>query len=196
MPPRRMVETRSWGTTCMAGRPAARPTRPRPGDGPRGAAQSARRTWPLLPLAPRAKGDPLGAIGRELFRPHGDELAALPLQHVVLHARVGVLAGLIELHAPAVDRGANREIHGEDGGAELVEVVGPGRIQRELQDPETAARELMSARDVRAGLGPHGLPERALDPLALGPHPVDDQARAGLEQREGAVGVVAERLAE
>src|SRR6267142_6775002 len=191
-----MVETRSWGTTCMVGRPAAQSTRDAPGKVPGAPAGSARRNGPLLPLVPRAERYPLGAIGRELFRPHGDELAALPLQHVVLHARVGVLAGLIELHAPAVDRRADREIYGEDGGAELVEVVGLGRIQHELQDPEAAARELMPARNVRARPGLHGLPERALDPLPLGPHLVDDQARAGLEQREGAVGVVAERLAE
>jgi hypothetical protein len=50
----------------------------------------------------------------------------------------------------------------------------------------------MAARNVRAGLGLHGLAVRALDPLALGAHPLDDEARAGLEQREGAVGVVAE----
>src|SRR5882724_5806331 len=114
-----MVETRSWGTTCMIGRPAAQPTRLAPEMVPGARAQSSRRNGPLLPLVPRAQRDPLGAIGRELFRPHGDELATLPLQHVVLHARVGVLAGLIELHAPAVDGGADRDIHGQDGGAEL-----------------------------------------------------------------------------
>src|ERR1700730_10060142 len=190
-----MVETRSWGTTCMVGRPAAHPTGHAAGTVPGAPAGSARRNGPLLPLVPRAERYPLGAIGRELFRPHGDELAALPLQHVVLHAGIGVLAGLIELHAPAVDRGADRNIHGEDGSAELVQVVGLGRIQRELQDPEAAPRELMPARNVRARPSFHGLAERALDPLALGPHLVDDQAGAGLEQREGAVGGVAEGLA-
>src|SRR5712691_9811966 len=130
-----MVETRSWGTTCMVGRPATHPS-----------TGSARRNRRLLPLIPRTERYPLGAIGRELLRPHGDERAILPLQHVVLHAGVGVLAGLVELHAPAVDRRADRDIHGEDGGAELVEVVGLGRVERELQDPESAARELMPTR--------------------------------------------------
>src|SRR3984893_3506571 len=191
-----MVETRSWGTTCMVGRPAAQPTRDAPGTVPGAPAGSARRNGPLLPLVPRAERYPLGAIGRELFRPHGDELAALPLQHVVLHAGIGVLAGLIELHAPAVDRGADRDIHGEDGGPELSENVGLGRIERQLQEPEASARELMSARNVRPGLGLHGLTERALDQLAIGPHLLDDKTRAGLEQREGAVAIVAEWLAE
>src|SRR5712692_3474777 len=186
-----MVETMSWGTTCMAGRRAAQPTRGAPGTVPGAPAGSARRNGRLLPLIPRAERYPLGAIGRELLRPHGDEGTILPLEHVVLHARVGVLAGLVELHAPAIDRGADREIHGQDGGAELVEVVGLGGVERELQDPEPAAGELMPARDVRAGLGLHRLAKRALDPLPLGTHLLDDQARAGLEQREGPVGVVA-----
>src|SRR5712691_2298882 len=183
MPPRRMVETMSWGTTCMAGRRAAQPTRGAPGTVPGAPAGSARRNGRLLPLIPRAERYPLGAIGRELLRPHGDERTVLPLEHVVLHARVGVLAGLVELHAPTVDRGADRKIHGQDGGAELVEVVGLGGIEGQLEDPETAARELMPARDVRAGLGLHGLAKRALDPLPLRPHLLDDQARSGLEQR-------------
>src|SRR3970040_1552228 len=141
-----MVETMSWGTTCMVGRRAAQPTRGAPGTVPGAPAGSAKRNGPLLPLVPRAEGYPLGAIRRELLRPHGEEGTVLPLEHVVLHARVGVLAGLVELHAPAVDRGADRKIHGQDGGAELVEIVGLCRIERELQDPETAARELMPAR--------------------------------------------------
>src|SRR5438093_10907989 len=196
MPPRRMVETRSWGTTCMIGRRRAQPTRDAPGTVPGAPAESAKRDGPLLPLVPGAERDPLRAIGRELLRPHRDEDAVLPLEHVVLDARVGVLPRLVELHAPAVDRRASRNIHGQDGGAELVGVVGLGRVERQLQDPETAARELMPARDVGAGLGFHGLTEGALDALPLGPHPLDDEARAGLEQRKGAVGVVAERLAE
>src|SRR6266478_7042938 len=196
MPPRRMVETRSWGTTCMVGRRGAPPTRDTPGTLPGAPAGSAGRSGPLLPLVPGAERYPLCAIGRELLRPHGDVLAVLPLEHVVLHARIAVLAGLVELHAPAVDQGAGRDVHGQDGGAELLGVVGLGRVERELQHPEAATRELMPARDVGASLGLHGLAEGALDTLALGPHPVDDEARAGLEQREGAVGVVAERLAE
>src|SRR4249920_3537012 len=110
MPPRRMVETTSWGTTCMVGRPAAQPTRDAPGTVPGASAGSARRSGPLLPLVPRAERDPLGAIGRELLRPHGDERAILPLEHVVLHAGVGVLPGLVELHAPAVERGADGQV--------------------------------------------------------------------------------------
>ena len=121
----------------------------------------------------------------------------LPLEHVVLHARVGVLAGLVELHAPAVDPGADRQVQRHDRGAELVEVVGLRSVEHELQEPQAAAGELMPAcGSVRAGPGLHGLAERALDPLALGLQLLDDQARAGLEQRERAVAVVAERLAE
>src|SRR5712691_5060128 len=196
MPPRRMVETRSWGTTCMVGRRGAQPTRDTPGTGPGAPAGSAGRSGPLLPLVPGAERYPLRAMGRELLGPHGDEGAVLPLEHVVLDARVGVLAGLVELHAPAVDRGADRYVHGQDGGAELVGVVGLGGVERQLQDPEPAAGELMPARDLGPGLGLDGLAEGALDPLPLGPHLLDDQARTGLKQREGPVGVIAERLAE
>src|SRR6266540_1246365 len=164
-----------------SGGPCLGPTAPRPR---------------LLPLVPGAERNPLGAIRRELLGPHGDERAVLPLEHVVLHARVRVLAGLVELHAPAVDAGPDRQVERHDGGAELVEIVALGGVEHELQDPETAARELMPARQhVRAGLGLHRLAERALDPLALGSELLDDQARTGLEEREGSVGVVAERLA-
>src|ERR1700694_4506060 len=116
MPPRRMVETRSWGTTCMIGRRAVQPTRGAPGAFPGAPAGSAKRYGPLLPLVPGAQRYPLRAMGRELLRPHGNVLAVLPLQHVVLHARIAVLPGLVELHAPAVDRGAGRDVHGQDGG--------------------------------------------------------------------------------
>src|SRR5713101_1070738 len=176
-----MVETTSWGTTCMIGRRGAQPTRDTPGTVPGAPAGSAGRSGPLLPLVPGAERDPLGAIGRELLRPHGDELAILPLEHVVLHARIAVLARLVELHAPAVDRRAGRHVHGQDGGTELFGVVGLGRIERELEHPEAAARELMPARDLGPGLGLDGLAERALDPLPFRPHPLDDEARAGLE---------------
>src|SRR5712692_7867895 len=159
-----MVETMSWGTTCMAGRRAAQPTRGAPGTVPGAPAGSARRNGRLLPLIPRAERYPLGAIGRELLRPHGNERTVLPLEHVVLHARVGVLAGLVELHPPAVDGGADGQVQRHDGGAELVEVVGLGGIEGQLQDPETTTRELMPARQhLRASLGFHRLAERALD---------------------------------
>src|SRR5499426_2088254 len=168
MPPRRMVETTSWGITCMSRGWAAQPTRDAPGR-PGAWRASAKRNGPLLPLVPGAEGNPLGTIGRELFRPHGDELAALPLQHVVLHAGVGVLPGLVELHAPAVEGGADGQVHGQYGGTKLVEGV---------------------------GLGLHRVAVGPLDSLPLRPHPVDDEARARLEQREGAVAVIAEGLAE
>src|SRR5215813_13571614 len=162
MPPRRMVETRSCGTTCMAGRRAPQPTRRAPGRDPGARAASTNRDGPLFPLVPRAERYPFGAIGRELLRPHGDEGAILPLEHVVLHARIAVLARLIEFHAPAVDRRAGRHVHGQDGGAELLGVVGLGGIERELEHPETAARKLMPARDLGPGLGLDGFAERAL----------------------------------
>src|SRR5258705_3036969 len=105
-----MVETRSWGTTCMVGQCSAH-RRATPREDPGASAGSARRKGLLLPLVPRAEGDPLAAIGRELLRPHGDELATLPLQHVVLYARIAVLAGLVEFHAPAVECGADGQVH-------------------------------------------------------------------------------------
>src|SRR5215468_10848894 len=195
MPPRRMVETTSWGITFMSRGWAAQPTRHAPGR-PGAWRESAKRNGPLLPLVPGAEGNPLGAIGRELFRLHGDELAALPLQHVVLHPGIRVLTRLVELHSPAVQGGANGQVHGQHGGPELVEVVGLRRVEHELQQPEAAARELMPARDVRTRLGLHGVAIGALDPLSVGLHAVDDEARTRLEQGEGSVAIVAEGLAE
>src|SRR5262249_30875604 len=141
MPPSRMVEAISWGIARMVsvdqrGRDARVIAR--------ASATYAGRT--LFPLVPRAQRDPLGAEAREFFGPHADELAVLPLEHVVLDARVAVLAGLVELEAPAVDRGADRHVHRQDGGAELVEGIGLGRIEHELQYPEAAPRELIAAR--------------------------------------------------
>ena len=115
----------------------------------------------------------------------------------MLHPRVGVLARLVELHTPAVDGGADRQVERQHGRAELVEVVGLRRVEHQLQDPEAAAGELVPARQhVRARPRLHRFAERALDRLAFRPELLDDQARTGLQQREGAVGVVAERLAE
>src|SRR5215831_1187828 len=172
MPPSRMVETISWGIARMTG------VDHRQRDARALARASAAYAWKtLLSLVPRAQRDPLGAQARELLGPHGDELAVLPLEHVVLDARVAVLAGLVELHAPTVDGGAYRQVHCEDGGAELVEIVRLGSIEHELQHPETAAGELMAARrNIRSRLRLHGLTERALDPLSLWPHLLDDEA--------------------
>src|SRR4029450_8926592 len=74
-----------------------------------GSMRSAGRRGGRLPLVPRAGGKAPGGVGRELLRPHDNELPILPLEHVVLHARIGVLAGLVEFHAPAVDPGADRQ---------------------------------------------------------------------------------------
>src|SRR3990167_1592270 len=54
----------------------------------------------------------------------------------------------------------------------------------------------MAAQRVRARGLLHGRAEGRLDLPALGPESVHFEAGAGLEQREGAVAVVAERLAE
>ena len=54
----------------------------------------------------------------------------------------------------------------------------------------------MSAERVGAGLLLHGVAEGLLDLLALGPQGLEPEAGPGLEEREDAVGVVAERLAE
>src|SRR5437867_11765385 len=136
MPPSSKVEATSWGKI----RPGA-------------LRYPALAPPPLFALIPGAERNPLGAIRRELLGPHGDERAVLPLEHVVLHARVGVLAGLVKLHAPAVDTGPDRQVERHDRGAELVEVVGLGGVEYQLQNPETAARELVPARQhVRAGV--------------------------------------------
>src|SRR4030095_7301972 len=126
---------RAW----PGGVPLSRRATPR--GGPGASTGSARRNGLLLPLVPRAERDPLGAIGRELLRPHGDELATLPLQHVVLHARIAVLAGVVELHAPAIDPGADRQVQRHDRAAELVEGVGLCRGEAQLPNPHTTGGE-------------------------------------------------------
>src|SRR5918911_556702 len=55
----------------------------------------------LVPLIPRSERYPLHPIIGEVLRPDRDELPILPLQHVVLRALRDVLAGLVELEAPA-----------------------------------------------------------------------------------------------
>src|SRR5215470_15303203 len=93
-------------------------------------------TWPgdpLFPLVPRAERHPLGPEDGELLRPHRVHLPVLPLQHVVLHALVGVLTVLRELHAPAVEHGTYGHVDGEDGGAELVEIVGLRVVEHDLE---------------------------------------------------------------
>src|SRR4029077_18258387 len=182
----------SWARTCgnrPEWGPRHRPQPPTRSERPR--APAALLSPALFPPVPRTEPNPPSAFRGEPRGPHGDERAVLPLEHVVLHARVRVLAGLVELHAPAVDGGPDWQVEAQHGRAKLVEVVGLGGVQRQLEDPEPAARELVSAREhVRARLGLHGLTERALHPLALGTHLLDDEARAGLEEREGAVGVL------
>src|SRR5215467_4824233 len=120
MPPNSTVEMRSWGSAV---------------------------TWPagpLFPLIPRAERHPLGAEGGELLRPHRVQLPVLPLQHVVLHALVRVLAVLRELHSPAVEHGADGHVDGEHSGAKLVEVVGLRVIEHHLEEPEPRAGEAMA----------------------------------------------------
>src|SRR2546422_9521602 len=63
-------------------------------------------------------------------------------------------------------------------------------------DLEAAAGELVAAERVGAGPLLDGLAELALELLALGLERLETEAGAGLEQREDAVGVVAERPAE
>src|SRR5215468_12558153 len=118
-------------------------------------------TWPespLFPLVPRAERHPLGPEGGEFLRPHRVHLPVLPLQHVVLHALIGVLTVLRELHSPAVEHGADGHVDGEDSGAELVEVVGLRVIEHYLEEPEPRAGEAMAGQ----GLVPRPL----LDGLA------------------------------
>src|SRR5919201_1245503 len=115
MPPSRIVETISWIIDMGAPKWPPNPQRwERPGE------PVALLYRALFPLVPGAERDPLGAIGGELLRPHRDQRAVLPLEHVVLHARVRVLAGFVELHAPAVDRGADRQVERQHRGAELL----------------------------------------------------------------------------
>src|SRR6185503_4135643 len=80
--------------------------------------------------------------------------------------------------------------------AELVGIVGLGGVEDQLEYAEAAARELVTARDLVARLGLDRVTIGTLDALPFRPELLDDEARARLDQREGAVGVVAERLAE
>jgi len=114
----------------------------------------------------------------------------------VLDAVVGVLPELGELHAPAIDHGADRQVEGHHRRSKFLRVVGLRAIEDQLEQPEAAAGELVGAEGVRARFLLHGVAEGLLDLLALGPQGLEAEAGAGLEQGEHAVGVVAERLAE
>src|SRR5215467_1936005 len=172
MPPSSTVEMRSWGSAVTW------------------------RAGPLFPLVPRAQRDPLGPQGGELLRPHRVHLPVLPLQHVVLHALVGVLTVLRELDSPAVEHGADGHVDGEDGGAELVEVVGLRVIEYHLEEPQPRAGEAMAGQ----GLVPRplldGLAEVRLELARLGPEGLQAESRGGLGEDEGAVAVRAQGLAE
>src|SRR3970040_554956 len=91
MPPRRTVEIRSCGMSCTLVR---RGETAAPRDSPEAPAWIGDRERGFLPLFPSAERDPLGPVVGNLLRPHGHELASLPLEHVVLDALVGVLAVL------------------------------------------------------------------------------------------------------
>src|SRR5881409_4141487 len=165
MPPRSTVEMRSCGSAV---------------------------TWawgPLLPLVPRAEGDPLGAKAGELFGPHRVHLAVLPLQHVVLHALVGVLAVLGELDAPAIEHRAHRHVEGEHGGAELVEVVRLGVIEHHLEQPQPGAGETMAGQRLVTRALLDGLAELRLELARLGPEGLQPETRGRLGEHEGAVAV-------
>src|SRR6266542_927112 len=167
MPPRSTVEMRSCGSAV---------------------------TWaggPLLPLVPRAEGDPLGAEGGELFGPYRVHLAVLPLQHVVLHALVGILAVLRELDAPAVEHRAHGHVEGEHGRAELVEIVRLGLVEDDLEQPEPGPSQPVARQRLVARLLLACLAEVHLDLTRLRP-----ETRPRLCQNEGAIAVGAQRLTE
>src|SRR5947209_1679133 len=143
----------------------------------RRSARRSRRAGPSRPRAarrrlfarvPGAERDPLRPVRRELLRPDRDELAVLPLEHVVLDPRVRVLAVLVELHAPAVDHRADGEVERHHGVTELGEVVALRPIEDDLEEPEAAAGELVAAERVGAGPLLDGLAELAFELLALG----------------------------
>src|SRR5215470_2365827 len=172
MPPNSTVEMRSWGSAV---------------------------TWPagpLFPLIPRAERHPLGAEGGELLRPHRVQLPVLPLQHVVLHALVRVLAVLRELHSPAVEHGADGHVDGEHSGAKLVEVVGLRVIEHHLEEPEPRAGEAMAGQWLVPRPLLDGLAEVHLELARLGPEGFESEARGGLGEHEGAVALRAQGLAE
>src|SRR2546425_13038995 len=150
----------------------------------------------LFALVPGAERDPLGPERRELLGPDGDELAPLPLEHVVLHPLVGVLTVLGELHAPPVDERPDRQVHRHHGRPELVELVGPRLVEDDLEDPEAAGGELVAAQRGGARLLLDGLAELALEPLPFGAQRLQAEPGPGLEQREGPVALRAQRLAE
>src|SRR6266542_3761006 len=172
MPPRSTVEMRSCGSAV---------------------------TWaggPLLPLVPRAEGDPLGAEGGELFGPYRVHLAVLPLQHVVLHALVGILAVLRELDAPAVEHRAHGHVEGEHGRAELVEIVRLGLVEDDLEQPEPGPSQPVARQRLVARLLLDCLAEVHLDLTRLGPEGLEAETRPRLSQNEGAIAVGAQCLAE
>src|SRR6266536_6162845 len=165
MPPRSTVEMRSCGSAV---------------------------TWaggPLLPLVPRAEGDPLGAEGGELFGPYRVHLAVLPLQHVVLHALVGILAVLRELDAPAVEHRAHGHVEGEHGRAELVEIVRLGLVEHKFEQPEPGPGEAMAGQRLVARALLDRLAEVRLELARLGPEGLEAEAGGGFGQDEGAVAV-------
>ena len=81
-------------------------------------------------------------------------------------------------------------------GAELVELVGLGLIEHELEQPEAAAGEPVARRGLGARSLLHRLGEVPLELLGLGPEGFEAQAGAGLGEHEGPVAVAAEGLAE
>src|SRR5947208_568229 len=109
---------------------------------------------------------------------------------------VRILAVRIELHAPAVDHRADGEIERHHGVAELGEVVALRPIEHDLEEPEPAPGELVATERVGAGPLLDGLAELAFELLALGLERLEAETGARLEQREDAVGVVAEGPAE
>src|SRR5262249_20175990 len=79
---------------------------------------------------------------------------------------------------------------------ELVGIVGAGAVEDELEDPEPGPGELMGAQWVGARALLDRFAELSLDLLSFRPERLQAKAGTGFEQREHAVGVVAERLAE
>src|SRR6266542_5295884 len=172
MPPRSTVETRSWGTAATA-RTRARYFR-----------------WSQAPSGIHL------ADRRELLRPDRVELAVLPLEHVMLDALVGVLPVLRELHAPAVERGAHRQVQRHDRAPEPVEVIRLRLVQHQLEEPEPGTRQPVAREGLGAGPLLHRVGELALELLRLLAERLDPEARPGLGEHERAIAVSAERLPE
>ena len=125
----------------------------------------------------------------EALRPHRHLPAVLPLQHVVLHALGRVLPVVPELHAPAVERSAERDVELEAAARTLSGLEIPARhLEHFGQDPDrrrrrAARRQRTSRRTSPRSASRSPLPARPLPwPRPWGSSRPARPARTGLRR--------------